>query len=877
MSLKHCLPVAFLTILFSGCSNNHLIVDNEYRNIVETAFIKKQNLAVNRKEQLFSVFKKNLDQKQVEALKFLYAFMPLNDIAEFDGDFFLSNADVALRTRYGTPWGEKIPDHIFLHYVLPCRVNNENLDSFRIAYEQEIAERIKGLDIVDASLEINHWCHEKVTYQPSDIRTSGPMSTILSARGRCGEESTFTVSALRTAGIPARQVYTPRWAHTDDNHAWVEVWIDGKWYYMGACEPEPRLDIGWFTEPARRAMLVHTKSFGAPYGHENAINASDNFTEVNNLAKYAVVKKIFVKVVDEHDNPVEGADIEYQLYNYSEFYPLAVVPTDSRGYSSFETGLGDLLIWARKNNEFNYSKISAATTDTLIMRLDAKAEGDSSEDIDLAVPVLREPPEGLPEDLIEKNARRIETENNIRKSYTDSWIKPAEAVKFALEIGSDTTAVAELLAKSMGNYKTILSFLKETPEKERELAVKLLQTVSEKDLRDTRKEILSDHLENCINLDNHNISDEMFVKYVLNPRIDNEILKQWRGFLIKNLPARIITEAPHDPSLLIDYINSEIKVSNEENHYKTPLTPSGVHELKISDSHSREIYFIAVCRSIGIPARLEAGSMIPQFFAEDKWNDVLFADQVKPSGNKGYLKLVSDDTNPVPQYYVNFTIARFENGRYNTLEYEYGKKVSGFDEELKLSPGHYMLVTGNRINDGRILANISFFNLAEGQHKTLNIHLRHEETVMPELGKAENNALKKMMKETGIAETEFSGSEVVLAWVNPEKEPTKHFFNDLLTLRKELDSWGGLFLFLTDNETEKDVFIIRGIEGFPKKSFSIVDNHMDHFRAIIGEEPPAVNRFPLIFLTDRNGIIRYKSVGYHIGTGEQILKNATRQ
>ena len=66
----------------------------------------------------------------------------------------------------------------------------------------------------EAALEINHWCHEKVSYQPSDMRTSAPMSTILSARGRCGEESTFTVAALRTAGIPARQVYTPRWAHS---------------------------------------------------------------------------------------------------------------------------------------------------------------------------------------------------------------------------------------------------------------------------------------------------------------------------------------------------------------------------------------------------------------------------------------------------------------------------------------------------------------------------------------------------------------------------------------------------------------------------------------------------------------------------------------
>ena len=82
-----------------------------------------------------------------------------------------------------------------------------------------------------------------------------------SARGRCGEESTLAVSAMRSVGIPARQCYVPRWAHCDDNHAWVEVWADGDWHYLGACEPEPVLDKGWFTAAASKAMLVHAKAF----------------------------------------------------------------------------------------------------------------------------------------------------------------------------------------------------------------------------------------------------------------------------------------------------------------------------------------------------------------------------------------------------------------------------------------------------------------------------------------------------------------------------------------------------------------------------------------------------------------------------------------
>ena len=95
----------------------------------------------------------------------------------------------------------------------------------------------------DAVLEVNHWCHEKAVYMPSDRRTSSPLATVKTAYGRCGEESTLLVAALRSVGIPARQVYTPRWAHTDSNHAWVEAWVDGKWCFLGSCEPEPVLNL----------------------------------------------------------------------------------------------------------------------------------------------------------------------------------------------------------------------------------------------------------------------------------------------------------------------------------------------------------------------------------------------------------------------------------------------------------------------------------------------------------------------------------------------------------------------------------------------------------------------------------------------------------
>ena len=223
--------------------------------------------AFNEKVKIVGTqYTKGIDQlaseEEREALRFLYAYMPLADITDYPLEFHLQNVRASFEARKQMPWGKDVPDLLFRHFVLPVRVNNEALDSSRCVFFRELKERVHGMGMKDAILEVNHWCHERVTYAPSDGRTLSPLACIKNALGRCGEESTFTVAALRAIGIPARQVYTPRWAHTDDNHAWVEAWADGQWYFLGACEPEPVLNLGWFNAPASRAMLMHTRAFG---------------------------------------------------------------------------------------------------------------------------------------------------------------------------------------------------------------------------------------------------------------------------------------------------------------------------------------------------------------------------------------------------------------------------------------------------------------------------------------------------------------------------------------------------------------------------------------------------------------------------------------
>ena len=125
------------------------------------------------------------------ACKYLYAFMPYSDIGNYPFD------------------------------VLFHRVNEEEIAQCRTYFRAEIGSRIQGMNFREAALEVNYWCAEEATYHCTDDRTLSAISVYRRGNGRCGEESVFTVNALRSVGVPARQVYAPKWSHCDDNHAWV--------------------------------------------------------------------------------------------------------------------------------------------------------------------------------------------------------------------------------------------------------------------------------------------------------------------------------------------------------------------------------------------------------------------------------------------------------------------------------------------------------------------------------------------------------------------------------------------------------------------------------------------------------------------------------
>ena len=162
-------------ILFGFASANAEIISNPkvLKSIEKQLPAQRKILGAHYSEyeQLLNT-KCNSDEKS--AVKSILVYSPLIDLADYSADFLLPNTKNALETKQLTAWGASIPEEIFLHFVLPVRVNNENLDSFRLKMRDSLLYRVRGLSLYDAALELNHWCHERVTYRGSYARTSSP-------------------------------------------------------------------------------------------------------------------------------------------------------------------------------------------------------------------------------------------------------------------------------------------------------------------------------------------------------------------------------------------------------------------------------------------------------------------------------------------------------------------------------------------------------------------------------------------------------------------------------------------------------------------------------------------------------------------------------
>ena len=785
------------------------------------------------------------------ACKYLYAFMPYSDIGNYPFEVFLDYAENGVQLWKENPQIADMPEDIFLNYVLFHRVNEEEIAPCRTFFRTEIGTRIQGMNFREAALEVNYWCAEEATYHCTDDRTLSALSVYRRGNGRCGEESVFTVNALRSVGVPARQVYAPKWSHCDDNHAWVEIWCDGKWYFLGACEPEEILNKGWFTNASSRAMMIHSRIFDTKIPEGEVIGRDGMVTMLNELKRYAVTKEITVSVKDDQGLPVEGAEVSFEVLNYSEYAPIAEKETDENGRAVLTTGLGSLHISVRAccNEEWLHAE-KAMNTETedsceICLRHQTAGENAGYEKWTAAdmfaphdAPVNTDMPDS---EQKERGNKRLAAANAHREQKVRNWRNP-ECERF---LQKEVNRIEKAVAAS---YRE-----------------DLLNVLTEKDRTDCLSDVLEEHLDLAISY--HGMMNrDTFVSYVLNPRVDDEVLQKYRREIKNKFSRDEKQELRNDPSQIWKLVEKAVVSRPEKERSSVITTPAGCLNTCTGSFLSKKILFVAMARTLGVPARLNPHDRSMEYMENEKFVPVL----AKTEKNSTLILKSGEDTQW--KYFQNWSIAKLENGRYVSLKLG----TEAFENQhmnLPLESGKYRILTSNRLPNGNMFANEYHFEIQPGETKEIDLVLREadledmlENISMPEF------TLRREDGSTVKASELTADGKHILAFLEEEKEPTEHILNEMM---EQEGAFAGY--------AEKIIFVVRSKDALETptlskalKKLKNVQIYYDDFSEIINTLGRRMyvdpDKLPLITVTNGslNGI--YATSGYNVGTGDMLLR-----
>lgn len=787
-------------------------------------------------------------------MEYYESVMTYSDRADVDREVLKAYAEHAVMLRNHVPWCMELPQEIFLPCVAAYRINNEAIVDVRAMFFQEIYPRVQDKSLYEAILEVNYWCAEHCAYHSSDYRTASALTVYKTGLGRCGEGSVLGVTALRSVGIAARQVYTPLWAHCDDNHAWVEVWCDGGWQFLGSCEPEVSLNRGWFTQPASRAMLVHARYFGkAEVPDKYAEDGGVSY--INSTANYARTRPFSLKVLNTDGTPAAGLTVEFQLLNYGSYRNLITMYTDGAGAVGLETGMGDMRIQVRNESMSQVLQVPY-TADHMELVFDGtQMPLDVWEEYHVHAPEEGEdhsiPPDKEQE---EKNSSRLANSKRLREDRIHSYFNKSLAAEYP--------DMEEYLKLAGGNFSEVYQFLHVDHHPYRR---KLVADLAEKDLYDCRADILEEHFQYALKR-RWEYPDDIFISYVMNPRVEYEELSLYRKGILDYFSPSMQEEFVKEPETLWRYIQTEFHYDRREDYPTLRITPMGALRTKKANPESKKILFAAIMRTLGVPARRNPQDTEPEYYKDGRFHPVSLKEDIE----KNAMFLLELKQGEDWKYRTSWTISRRENGTYHTLDLEEEGLAEGLNE-LPVVPGTYQFIITSRLPDGGQLVRELHTNIRSGERKTVTMIKQK-----PEYGnKAAGMKLDSFPAVTQDGHTlcladRKNGARRLYVWLGIGEEPTEHVLNEMLTeLEYAKEQNDRIFFLIRDfaeagNKTLANVLEKTGANVYRPEDFELWHSLSESLGA-------RHHRLPLALVTDGDGHGVYGCTGYNVGSVHQML------
>ena len=732
---------------------------------------------------------------------FLLAPMEDVDLVNLTSSDFIAYFNVLRQNRERVAWGSRIDDFLFQHYILPHRVSQEPLENFTVLYADTLYELIKDTkNMPEAVLRINEWTFTKMKYEPTARWDQNATTTMKRGFGRCEEMAILCIKAMRAVCIPARKVYAPWWPFTNSNHAWVEVWVDGKWHFLGGAEPTD-LEHAWFNFPAKRAAMVMGVVYGnIETGDEVIYKKQKGYTVINSTPNYAEVTRLSIRVLQEKA-PRESVSVALCVYNYSSLPPVGVKKTDGEGFVSFTVGRTDLFVYASADSliDFRVWKPSGISRDTLELHLAGKVVPDTSFW------------------MYTKRIEKVDTPPTYKPNRDSLKVLQDLHVEQITMVDSSLASILPegereklmIFYHAKGRAPALLDFYSHLPDTLRETFVAYGAALHPKDLVSIDTVGLFDEL--CAVRQStvqcaQDVPDSIRTQYLISDRILFEHIRMWRAAIQEDFTMFKSGNVVKTATGVFDWVRENIERVEKKGYFGPTKNPLDLHASMRGTDGERYLFAAAILRSLGVPARVKWSYDALEYW-HGSWSELRFDEEEKPCPERWVALTFLDNGEEVTstyRYYYDYSITRFE---------EYPKRLdppvdtAGGTMVVTLDDEPCYVITGWRNGYGDTFVRMKGFRPGED---TLSIAI---ETGIPtDIGPGDLMVREYKgidLEPVGMKHSVIERGNVLIIVFDMETEASK---STLLAAKDALNEFGGqLYFFVNTPDCKKGEEFIRSI------------------------------------------------------------------
>jgi len=181
-----------------------------------------------------------------------------------------------------------------------------------------------------------------------------------------------------------------------------------------------------------------------------------------------------------------------------------------------------------------------------------------------------------------------------------------------------------------------------------------------------------------------------------------------------------------------------------------------------------------------------------------------------------------------------------------------------------------MLTTGNRLENGQILSNISFVDIKQNSHNVIEIPIRTKSFEINNIAEFQLQNISEIVSEKQVEFPE--NNSFVAIFIDPDKEPTKHIFADMANKFADFDNDGTAIYFIISDKAKLATFSEKQYEFIPKNSTFCFDKGSSLLELSSTFKKDLSKDLPVIAIFRNSSNIVYLSHGYKVGLPNEILK-----